>query len=229
MNSLVRYSRIEKGLKREFLLLQGTGCRWKKCTFCDYWMDTSENPFSVNREILSRVTGEYGVLDIINSGSAPEFDDRTIALIADTVREKNIQDLWFEAHWMYRERLEAFSRNFPCRVHYRTGVESFNPELRMKWNKGIGRDVPPLDIRAYFEGVCLLAGMEGQTERDIMESVEIAERYFDYYSVNLFCSNTSEEKRNDSLARLFIEKLAPIISQSAKAEVLIENTDLGVG
>ena len=229
MSGLVRYSRIDKGMKREFLLLQGTGCRWRKCTFCDYHLDTSSDPYTINRDVLEKVTGCYGVLDIINSGSAMELDEATIREIARIVDEKHISDLWFEAHWMYRERLEAFSRNFPCRVHYRTGVESFNPELRMKWNKGIGRDVTPLDIRAYFEGVCLLAGMEGQTERDIMESVEIAERYFDYYSINLFCSNTSEEKRNDSLARLFIEKLAPIISQSAKAEVLIENTDLGVG
>ena len=31
-----RYSLIHTKLPREFVLLQGTGCRWGKCTFCDY-------------------------------------------------------------------------------------------------------------------------------------------------------------------------------------------------
>ena len=229
MSELVRYSEITKGLKREFLLLQGTGCRWRKCTFCDYYQDISTDPYSVNEPVLKAVTGKYGVLDIINSGSAMEFDDKTIRLIADTVRDRNISDLWFEAHWMYREKLEAFSAHFPCRVHYRTGVESFNPELRERWKKGIGKDVTPQMIRQYFEGVCLLAGMEGQTEDDIISSVNTAETLFSYYSVNLFCPNSSKEKGNPALAEFFIKELAPEIAKSTKAEVLIENTDLGVG
>ena len=229
MSGLERYSVIETGFRREFILLQGTGCRWRKCTFCDYYLDTSVDPYAVNAPVLGKVTGRYGVLDVINSGSAMEFDDRTIALIAETVRKRKIEDLWFETHWIYRSELEDFSAHFPCRVHYRIGVESFNPDLRLRWKKGIGRDVTPEMIREHFEGVCLLAGMEGQTEDDIMESVETAERLFDYYSVNLFCPNTSAEKRNEELCRTFVTKLAPIIRRSSKAEVLIENTDLGVG
>ena len=69
-----RYSVIRGNFPREFLLLQGTGCRWGKCTFCDYHGDTSDTPFSVNRKVLEQVTGKYGVLDIINSGSAMELD-----------------------------------------------------------------------------------------------------------------------------------------------------------
>ncbi len=229
MSDLVRYSEIDNGFRREFILLQGTGCRWRKCTFCDYYLDESADPFAVNEPVLRKVTGKYGVLDVINSGSAMEFDERTVRLIAETVREKGISDLWFEAHWIYRSQLAAFSENFPCRVHYRIGVESFNPELRLRWNKGIGRDVTPEMIRKYFEGVCLLAGMEEQTKKDITDSVEIAERLFDYYSVNLFCPNSSKEKRNEELARVFTEELAPSIAKSPKAEVLVENTDLGVG
>lgn len=229
MSDLIRYSEITKGLKREFILLQGTGCRWRKCTFCDYYLDESTDPYEVNEPVLKMVTGKYGVLDIINSGSAMEFDERTIALISRIVREKSITDLWFEAHWIYRNELEAFAAKFPCKVHFRIGIESFNPDLRIRWHKGIGRDVTPEMVRKYFEGVCLLAGMEGQTEEDITESVKIAEDLFDYYSVNLFCQNSSSERRNDELAKAFITRLAPEISKSRKAEVLIENTDLGVG
>ena len=39
MSDLERYSAIESGFRREFLLLQGKGCRWHRCTFCDYWLD----------------------------------------------------------------------------------------------------------------------------------------------------------------------------------------------
>ena len=226
---MIRYSRIDRGFRREFVLLQGLGCRWRKCTFCDYHLDTSGDPYEVNRAVLELVSGDFGVLDVINSGSAMELDGRTVDLIASIVVEKGIQDLWFEAHWMYRHQLEAFSSRFDCRVHYRTGIESFNPELRVKWNKGVGRDVTPEDVARYFDGVCLLAGMEGQSADDVMRSVEIAESLFSYYSVNLFCPNTSSEKRNDELARIFIETLAPQIRRSTKAEVLIDNRDLGVG
>ena len=226
---LERYSRIDKGLKREFILLQGTGCIWRKCVFCDYYTDSSADPFAVNSPVLDKVTGEFGVLDIINSGSAQEFDKKTVRKIADTVREKGIHDLWFESHWVWRNELESFASNFPCRVHYRLGIESFNPDLRLQWRKGIGRDVTPEMVRERYDGVCLLARIKGQTEKDIMESVEIAERLFDYYSVNLFCPNSTSTEKDEELSRLFIEKLAPEIRKSRKAEVLIENTDLGVG
>ena len=229
MSDLERYSAIESGFRREFLLLQGKGCRWHRCTFCDYWLDRSDDPYETNSSVLGKVTGEFSVLDIINSGSAMELDEATIREIARIVDEKHISDLWFEAHWMYRNDLEAFSKHFPCRVHYRTGVESFNPNLRLRWQKGIGRDVTPEEIRRYFEGVCLLVGLEGQTEKDIIDSAETAERLFDYYSVNLFCPNTSAEKLDKELARAFITRIAPGIRKSGKAEVLIENTDLGVG
>lgn len=229
MTDLVRYSTIDKGLKREFLLLQGTGCRWKKCTFCDYYLDVSADPYSVNREVLNKVTGKYRILDIINSGSAPEFDEKTLSMIAEIAEKKNIDDLWFEAHWIYRNQLKRFAEQFPCRVHYRLGIESFNPELRLSWNKGIGRDATPELISNYYDGICLLAGIKGQTEKDIMDSIEIAEKYFSYYSVNLFCPNTTSTERDDVLAETFIKKLAPEIAKSPKAEILIENTDLGVG
>ena len=229
MSELVRYSTIDEGMKREFLLLQGKGCAWRKCTFCDYYLDSSSDPFVINEPVLDMVSGKYGVLDIINSGSAMELDERTLEKIAVTVREKKISDLWFEAHWMYRHFLAGFAERFDCRVHYRIGVETFNPELRLKWKKGIGRDVTAEEIRRYFDGICLLAGVKGQTLEDIKTSVESAERLFDYYSVNLFCPNSSQEERDDELADAFIREIVPSLRKSRKAEILIDNTDLGVG
>ncbi len=230
MSELERYSRIiGKAIDREFLLLQGTGCKWGKCTYCDYYLDTSDNPFKVNKPILDKVKGDLGVLDIINSGSCTEFDEVTLEYIEKIVKEKQIKELWFEAHWTYREKLAEFASRFGIPVHFRTGVESFNPNLRISWKKGIPRDIAPEDIAKYFDGLCLLVGVGGQTIEDIMQSIEIAEKYFLYYNVNLFCENTTNVKRDNALAKVFIEKIVPVLSKSKKAEVLIDNTDLGVG
>ena len=83
-----RYSVIRDKFPREFLLLQGRGCKWRRCTFCDYHEDASENPYETNRAVLERVTGEFGMLDIINSGSAMELDAGTIEAIKKIIQEK---------------------------------------------------------------------------------------------------------------------------------------------
>lgn len=71
-----RYSLINDHLKRELLLLQGLGCVWKKCTFCDYYEDKSNNPFELNKQIIDQITGIYRTVDIINSGSIFELDKK---------------------------------------------------------------------------------------------------------------------------------------------------------
>jgi hypothetical protein len=91
-----RYSLITDKMPREFLLLQGTGCRWGKCTFCDYHTDKSNTPFEINKQVLEQVTGKYGVIDIINSGSAMELDSRTIDMIKEVVATKGIGTIWFD-------------------------------------------------------------------------------------------------------------------------------------
>ena len=149
-------------MPREFLLLQGTGCRWRKCTFCDYHTDTGPHPYEVNRPVLEQVTGHYGVLDIINSGSAPELDENTLQHITRLVRNKQIRTLWLEAHYLYRHQLKSFAERFaPATVKFRCGVESFSPALRSRWHKGIPEAVTAADIARHFNGVCLLVCTEG--------------------------------------------------------------------
>ena len=167
-------------MPREFVLLQGMGCRWKQCTFCDYHEDTSSHPFNINRSVLEQVTGQYGVLDIINSGSAMELDEDTLALITQIVHEKPIHTLWFEAHYMYRHQLADFAARFaPATVKFRCGVESFNPTLRQQWRKGIPTQVSPEDIAHYFQGVCLLCCTEGDSRERILTDIETACRQFE--------------------------------------------------
>lgn len=217
-------------MPREFVLLQGTGCRWGKCTFCDYHTDTGSHPFNTNRPILEQVTGQYGVLDIINSGSAMEMNEDTLRLIAHIVKEKAIHTLWFEAHYMYRHQLASFAARFaPATVKFRCGVESFEPALRNLWHKGIPSTVTPEDISQYFQGVCLLVGTEGDSRERILNDIETARQQFEYFSVNLFCPNSTPVRRDEELAHWFIHEAAPLLQEIPHAEVLIDNTDLGVG
>ena len=292
-----RYSIIRDKMPREFVLLQGTGCRWRRCEFCDYHSDVSDDPFEVNRQVLEQVTGEYGVLDVINSGSAFELDDRTIEMLRRVIVEKKIHTLWCEMHWMYRNRLEEFrlkitddrlqitdltpspaglplkqgentsndtkfvsnlSAGFSlkqgenmmldyrlqstdnglqmsdtaCRVptiKFRCGIETFDPELRKRWNKGVPESVTAEEVARYFQGVCLLCCTEGETRERIVRDIELARKHFEYFSVNVFCNNTTKIKRDPELVEWFVREVYPTIKDDPRIEVLIDNTDLGVG
>lgn len=225
-----RYALIHTVMPREFVLLQGQGCRWKQCTFCDYHTDVSADPLAVNSEVLGCVTGVYGVLDIINSGSAMELDEQTIADIKRVVKEKHIHTLWFEAHYMYRNQLAKFAEQFEgVEVKFRCGIESFDATLREHWKKGVHADVTVEDVAKYFRGVCLLCCTEGDSQERILRDIALAEQWFEYASVNVFCENTTQVKRDAALAKWFVEELYPELKQSKKIEILIDNTDLGVG
>lgn len=225
-----RYSVITSKMPREFILLQGTGCRWKQCIFCDYHEDVSEDPFLVNKEVLRQVTGEFGVLDVINSGSAIELDKASIELLQQVIKEKHIHTVWFEMHYMYRNRLADFAALFaPTTVKFRCGVETFDPILRTKWKKGIPGNIKAEDVARYFQGICLLCCTQGETKEHILKDIELAKKHFEYFSINLFCNNHTEVKRDEALAEWFKKEVYPQIKDNPHIEVLLNNTDLGVG
>ena len=225
-----RYSLIDSKLPREMLLLQGQGCRWKGCTFCDYYHDVSSEPYLVNAPLLDRVSGKYGVLDIINSGSAMELDSQTIVLIKEVVKRKHIHTLWFEAHYMYRHQLADFAAQFEgVDVKFRCGIESFDAQLRKSWNKGVPDNVTATDVAKHFKGVCLLCCTQGDSKERILSDIATAKQHFEYFSVNLFCNNSTAVKRDEELVKWFIKEVYPQIKDDDRIEILIDNTDLGVG
>ena len=225
-----RYALIHTVLPREFVLLQGTGCRWKRCTFCDYHEDVSDDPFAVNRAVLAQVQGVYGVLDVINSGSAMELDEQTVEMIKKVVKVKKIHTLWFEAHYMYRHKLAKFTEQFEGgEGNFRCGVESFEGSLRERWNKGMAASLTAEEVAKHFKGVCLLCCTEGDSKERIIRDIALAEQYFEYASVNVFCENSTTVKRDEELAKWFVEEVYPQLKASKKIEILINNTDLGVG
>ena len=131
---------------------------------------------------------------------------------------------------MYRHTLTEFAALFPtARVKFRCGVETFDTTLRNQWKKGIPSDVTPEDIANHFQGVCLLCGTEGDTVGRIARDIDIALGLFEYMSVNLFCDNTTPIKADPQFQGQFIAELYPRIKENPRIEILLRNTDLGVG
>lgn len=230
MDELERYSVIDSHMKREFLLLQGTGCIWKKCTFCDYHKDISKNPYEVNKAVIDKISGKYSVIDVINSGSIFELDSKTLEYLKDKIAEKNIKTLWCESHWLYHKRLDEIRNYFKgINVKFRIGAETFDPIMRKKWNKGIPENITAKKISNFFDGACLLVCVQGQTKESILNDIELAKNNFEYFNVNVFVENSTDVKVDKELKKWFTEEIAPQLEKYNNIEVLIDNTDLGVG
>ena len=91
----VRYSVITEKNPREIVMLRGSGCKWRHCRFCDYHLDFSTDTnknFLLNKEVLSKVTGCYGVLEVDNCGSFTELDSSTMEEIKRVCVEKNLKN-----------------------------------------------------------------------------------------------------------------------------------------
>ena len=128
-----RYSVITKKNPREIVLLRAFPCAWGKCTFCDYIDDNGRDEKEMikqNRQVLDQVTGTFGVLEVINSGSCFELPRETLEDIRAVIRTKNIARLIFESHWIYRNRLQEMRDFFGIPVTYKMGVETFDYDFR---------------------------------------------------------------------------------------------------
>ena len=131
---------------------------------------------------------------------------------------------------MYKNQLAKFAEQFDgVEVKFRCGVESFDGSLRERWNKGMAASVTAEEVAKYFQGVCLLCCTEDDSKERILRDIALAEQYFEYASVNVFCENSTTVKRDDELAKWFVKEVYPKLKTSDKIEVLVENTDLGVG
>ena len=98
----VRYNKIIGKHQREIVLLKSFPCRYGKCSFCNYIEDNSTDEKeidSINLEVLKEITGEFEVLEVINSGSVFELTPNTMAEIKKIVKEKNIKILYFEIYY----------------------------------------------------------------------------------------------------------------------------------
>ena len=226
-----RYSKVLGKNKREMVMLKGFPCKWGRCTFCDYIEDNSKNEkeiISFNKEVLKNVTGEFKVLDVINSGSIFELPDESLKDIREIIISKGIEKLFVECHWIYKERLDEMRKFFGIEIIFRCWVVTFyNDFIMIFLNKGAGFK-EYTEVNKYFDSICLLVGIKGQTKEMIERDIEILENHFKLGCVNVYVENTTSLKRDEELIKWFAEKYS-YLKDNERIEVLFHNTDLGVG
>lgn len=226
-----RYSKITNKNIREIVLLKAFPCAWGKCAFCDYIDDNSRDEAAMvelNSKVLANVTGEFGVLEVIDSASCFELPKATLKEIKQVIKNKNIERLFFESHWMYRKRLDEMRSYMGIPITYKIGIETFDNDFREKiLNKHAGFSSPE-EVAAYFDSPCLMVGIRGQTKEMIDRDIEILKRYFKLGTINVYTNNTTSIKRDDALVEWFLKKYHWLMDDPA-VEVLVQNTDFGVG
>lgn len=231
----IRYSVIEDKNPREIVMLVGNGCKWRKCRFCDYHLDSSLDEkanFTINQEALSHVTGIYHELEVINSGSFVDLDSKTIELIKHICITKDISTIHFECHYMHKDEVHNFKQSFrrigvECII--KLGLETFDYDLRENvLIKGIDEKNPE-EIAKYFDEINLLQGITGQNVESMINDIEIGLKYFKRVCVNIMIENGMPIKPDKKVVDEFMNKVYPVYKDDDRLDILLNNTDFGVG
>lgn len=226
-----RYNIINNKNKREIVLLKSFPCIWGKCSFCDYIEDNSKNEeeiVNLNKKVLNNIEGVYGVLEVINSGSVFEIPKETLIDIKKIVDKKNIKKIFFESHWCYRNRLDEIRTFFKIPVIFKTGIETFDDDFRNRVLNKNAKFNDVEEVKKYFDSVCLMIGIHGQTKEMIDRDIDILLNNFSYGTVNIWTENTTKFKRDEELIKWFKKKYK-FLKDDPRIEILFENTDFGVG
>ena len=230
-----RYSVITEKNPREIVLLRGQGCRYRRCAFCDYHLDAScdeQANLKINTEALSQVTGQYGTLEVVNSGSFCELDGSTMKAIIATCAARNISTIHFECHWLYRKFIPALREAFAqvgTKVKMKIGVESFNWSYREETMKKGIKESDPAKIAQGFNECCLLFGLPGQTYESMMEDIETGLKHFERICVNIMVENKAPLQPSEEVRQIFVNRIYPLYKDNPRVDILLHNTDFGVG
>lgn len=225
-----RYIEIEKqnnimnAQPREMVLLKGRPCQYGVCAFCDYPLDNhgyqEEEAVEFNHQLLMQVSGKYGVLEVINSGSIFEIPEKSLQEIERVAINRGIKIIYFEALLTYHAHLEALKKRFlhsGITVYFRLGVESFDENFRMEYlNKKITQE-SIIRFAPMYESACLLVGVKNQTREMIRQDIELGLTYFNRLTLNVFVNNSREIKADEALIQWFLE-----FCQQLKGENRIE-------
>lgn len=230
-----RYSKILDKDKREIVLLIGNGCKWSKCKFCNYHLDRNkdeEEQYKINAEALDKVTGEFGVLEAINSGSIFELNEKSFNKLLEVCKQKEIKRLIIESHYMYKLRIIDLRKKcskLGIVLQVKGGVETFDVDFREKvLNKGFGYHTLS-DLQEVFDIVNLLVGVEGQSLEQIKDDIKIGMKNFDRVCVNLYKEMDDIMPADEDLKRKFLQEVYPLYKDFENIDILVENTDFGVG
>jgi len=222
-----RYAPVAEKYPREVVLLRTQGCFWKQCAFCDYYSDSSpdENEnVALNREVLAKVTGKYGSLQVIDSASVFELPPENIKDILELCESLKIREVILETHFLYRDELSELAEKFRrcgVKTKYILGLETFDADIREDlFKKGIGK-IENSQIAEGFAWANFLYGFEGQTLDGIMSDIRLGLKLFERITLSAFIPNTTKIKRDNALINEFYESnLYKSIKDSKRVEIL---------
>ncbi len=226
-----RYSEITEKIKREIVLLKARPCIWSQCRFCDYIEDNStclQEMIEINDEVLNKVTGKYGVLEVIDSASIFELPQQSLDRIKEIIHTKHIHTLFVESHWLYHKRIQEIRDFFGIKVIVKIGVESFDNEFRNTFlNKNACFESVD-ELKKYFDSPCLMVGIQGQTKEMIDNDMHILQSSFEHGTISIYRNNSTSVYRDDQLIGWFMDKYSYLIDDP-RFDFLYDPTDFGVG
>jgi hypothetical protein len=229
---LIRYAKHTGHNPREVVLLKGRPCIWSRCAFCDYTDDNTADDQWIERvaeECLARVTGEFGRLQVVNSGSIQELPRSVWERLRNLIAEKRISQFFTESYWAYRKEYASTRAFFQVDTHLFLGVETFDDGLRngvlnksMHWSG-------PDEVAALTDSICLMIGFKGQTPATIRRDIEILRTKFKYGIINLFTENRLNQGLMDTEIKDWFRDEFSGLADEPNIDILWNNTDLGVG
>ena len=226
-----RYSHISNKTKREIVLLKARPCAWGKCSFCDYIEDNStclKEMIRINNEVLDQITGEYGVLEVIDSASIFELPQESLLRIKEIIKEKHIHTLFVESHWIYHLRNQEIRDYFDIPVIIKSGIETFDDNFR---NQVLNKNATYQSIeelKQYIDSPCLMVGIQGQTKEMIQNDIDILLQHFTHGTISIYRNNSTPIQRDEDIVKWFMGKYNYLIDDF-RYDFLYNPTDFGVG
>lgn len=160
------------------------------------------------------------------------MDEPTLALIEEVCQGHEIHEVHFECHWQHRKEIAGFRTRFQKKgiaLKLKIGVETFDSLFRESYlDKGIDTDKPE-EIAAYFDEVCLLQGIPGQTVESMDRDIQTGLAYFERVCVNIMQENKKPIKPDPDVIAAFTRELYPKYEPNKRIDILMENTAFGVG
>lgn len=155
---------------------------------------------------------------------------KTLDFIKQVCKEKKINTIHFEAHYLYRNKISQLRKDFAdFDLKMKLGLETFDCDFRENvLKKGI-KESSPAVIAENFDEANFLFGIKGQTAETMQKDIELGLKYFERICVNIMCDNTTEVEPDKAVIKEFMQKIYPVYKDNPRTDILINNTDFGVG
>ena len=90
-------------------------------------------------------------------------------------------------------------------------------------------DATKYALSESFDEANFLFGIKGQTVESVKKDIELGLKYFERICINIMCENSTSVKPDKELISAFIKEIYPIYKDNDRTDILINNTDFGVG